>query len=194
MHPGHHRTKQKATTTSTIIVQGSVLPFACVGSGDPVRVLRLLHNKYSGYSWIIYCWWLCTTCHYQSYVLTTKGLPFDCSTPGCSRADVHCSVSHGQLLSGTVLHLARTVHFGTVQSGWTTSPKKQQPHSTQMIWQIPVVQIQQEYMTLLMSFVIDNKHGRNHHPRHHCICNLYDHAMHVNVHKGICNHVWTCLS
>ena len=26
------------------------VPFACVGSGDPVRVLRLLHNKYTGCS------------------------------------------------------------------------------------------------------------------------------------------------
>ena len=27
-----------------------------VGSGDPVRVLRLFHNKYTGYNWSIYCW------------------------------------------------------------------------------------------------------------------------------------------
>ena len=26
-------------------VQGLFVPFACVGSGDPVRVLRLFHNK-----------------------------------------------------------------------------------------------------------------------------------------------------
>ena len=26
------------------------IPFACVGSGDPVRVLRLLHNEYTGYT------------------------------------------------------------------------------------------------------------------------------------------------
>ena len=30
-------------------MQGLFVPFACVGSGDPVRVLRLFHNKYSGY-------------------------------------------------------------------------------------------------------------------------------------------------
>ena len=30
-------------------MQGLFVPFACIGSGDPVRVLRLLHNKYSGY-------------------------------------------------------------------------------------------------------------------------------------------------
>ena len=27
-----------------------------VGSDDPVRVLRLFHNKYTGYNWNIYCW------------------------------------------------------------------------------------------------------------------------------------------
>ena len=31
-------------------MQGSFVPFARVGSGDPVRVLGLFHNKYSGYS------------------------------------------------------------------------------------------------------------------------------------------------
>ena len=31
------------------IMQGLFVPFACVGSGDPVRVLCLFHNKYSGY-------------------------------------------------------------------------------------------------------------------------------------------------
>ena len=31
-------------------VQGLFVPFACVGSGDPVRVLHLLHNKYAGYN------------------------------------------------------------------------------------------------------------------------------------------------
>ena len=30
-------------------MQGSFVPFASLGSGDPVRVLRLFHNKYSGY-------------------------------------------------------------------------------------------------------------------------------------------------
>ena len=37
-------------------MQGLFVPFACVGSGDPVRVLRLLHNKYTGFNWGIYCW------------------------------------------------------------------------------------------------------------------------------------------
>ena len=30
-------------------LQGLFVPYARVGSGDPVRVLRLFHNKYTGY-------------------------------------------------------------------------------------------------------------------------------------------------
>ena len=30
-------------------LQGLFVPFARVGSSDPLRVLRLLHNKYTGY-------------------------------------------------------------------------------------------------------------------------------------------------
>ena len=33
-----------------LILQGLFVPFARIGSGDPVRVLRLLHNKYTGYN------------------------------------------------------------------------------------------------------------------------------------------------
>ena len=29
-------------------MQGLFVPFARVGSGDPVRVLRLFHNEYTG--------------------------------------------------------------------------------------------------------------------------------------------------
>ena len=32
------------------VVQGLFVLFAHVGSGDPVRVLRLFHNKYTGYN------------------------------------------------------------------------------------------------------------------------------------------------
>ena len=31
-------------------VQGLFVPFARVGSGDPVRVLRLFHNEYTKYN------------------------------------------------------------------------------------------------------------------------------------------------
>ena len=37
-------------------VQGLFVPFARVGSGDPVRILRLFHNEYTGWGWSIYCW------------------------------------------------------------------------------------------------------------------------------------------
>ena len=39
-----------------IAVQGLFAICICIGSGDPVRVSRLLHNKYTGYNWSIYCW------------------------------------------------------------------------------------------------------------------------------------------
>ena len=37
-------------------LQGLFVPFACAGSSDPVRVLCLFHNKYTGFDWSIYCW------------------------------------------------------------------------------------------------------------------------------------------
>ena len=37
------------SATRPPIMQGLFVPFARVGSGDPVRVLHLFHNKYSGY-------------------------------------------------------------------------------------------------------------------------------------------------
>ena len=96
-------------------VQGLFVPYARIGSGDPVRVLRLFHNKYSGYIVaFIYCVRLRTTCHYLDYVLTTTGCL--CNSGLLARADVHCSVSRGQLTSGTVLYLFGTVYFGTIQS------------------------------------------------------------------------------
>ena len=41
-----------------VIVQGLFVPFARVGSGDPVRVLCLLHNKYAGYDRSIYYYYV----------------------------------------------------------------------------------------------------------------------------------------
>ena len=34
---------------NTLKLQGLFVPFARIGSGDPVRVLHLFHNKYTGY-------------------------------------------------------------------------------------------------------------------------------------------------
>ena len=50
-------------------LQGLFVPFACVGSGDPVRVLRLYTTNTLDTLWSIYCWDICTTCRYPSYVL-----------------------------------------------------------------------------------------------------------------------------
>ena len=44
------------SSSLSILLQGLFVPFACVGSGDPVRVLCLFHNEYTGYNWSIYCW------------------------------------------------------------------------------------------------------------------------------------------
>ena len=38
---------------------------SCVGSGDPVRVLRLYTMNTLDILWSIYCWDICTTCRYQ---------------------------------------------------------------------------------------------------------------------------------
>ena len=38
-----------APNSADINVQGLFADCIYVGSGDPVRVLRLLHNKYAGY-------------------------------------------------------------------------------------------------------------------------------------------------
>ena len=43
-----------------------IRPVACVGSGDPVRVLCLYTTNTLDEVWSIYCWDICTTCRYQS--------------------------------------------------------------------------------------------------------------------------------
>ena len=45
---GVHEHIQLAKIWQKDIVQGLFVPFACIVSGDPVRVLRLFHNKYTG--------------------------------------------------------------------------------------------------------------------------------------------------
>ena len=52
------------------IMQGLFVPIACVGSGDPVRVLRLYTMNTLDTLWSIYCWDLCTTCRHRTYVLS----------------------------------------------------------------------------------------------------------------------------
>ena len=47
------------------MMQGLSVPFACVGSGDPVRVLRLYTMNTLDVFWSIYCQGICTTCRYR---------------------------------------------------------------------------------------------------------------------------------
>ena len=43
-------TRVQDMQTLEVYLQGLFVPFARVGSRDPVRVLHLLHNKYTGYN------------------------------------------------------------------------------------------------------------------------------------------------
>ena len=47
------------------VVQGLSVLFACIGSGDPVRVLLLYTMNTLDILWSIYCWDICTTCRYR---------------------------------------------------------------------------------------------------------------------------------
>ena len=77
------------------------VPVACVGSDDPVRVLRLYTTNTLDEVWSIYCWDICTTCRYQIYVLlywllvrnSTRRLTM-CEWAECSR-----TVLYGALYS-----------------------------------------------------------------------------------------------
>ena len=97
-------------------MQGLFVLFAGIGSGDPVRVLRLFHNKYSGYCCIHL---LCKAMYNLSLPRLSAnyyGLPMtvqlraahesQCSLVGVSR-------STAQVLYCTCLEL---YIFGTVQS------------------------------------------------------------------------------
>ena len=53
------------------IMQGLLVPFACIGSSDPLRVLRLYTTNTLDTLWSIYCWDVCTTCLYTTNTLDT---------------------------------------------------------------------------------------------------------------------------
>ena len=59
------------------------VPFACVGSGDPVRVLRLYTTNTLDTLWSIYCWGICTTCRYQFYCVMLKPYALRLPTATC---------------------------------------------------------------------------------------------------------------
>ena len=52
-------------------MQGFIRPVACIGSGDPVRVLCLYTTITLDEVCSVYCWVICTTCHYQSMCYST---------------------------------------------------------------------------------------------------------------------------
>ena len=54
------------------IMQGLSIPFACIGSGDPVRVLCLYTTNTLDIFWSIYYWGICTTCCYRFYCVVLK--------------------------------------------------------------------------------------------------------------------------
>ena len=95
--------------------------FARVGSGDPVRVLRLFHNNYTGYCCIHL---LCITTYNLSLPRLSAnyyGLPTTVQLRAahknrCSRVGVSRSTA-----SGTVLYLPRTVSL------WDRSTSQPQP-------------------------------------------------------------------
>ena len=66
LYPSPEKTRNvKFIDSKRFSVQSLFVPFACVGSGDPVRVLRLYTTNTLDILWSIYCWDICTTCRYQ---------------------------------------------------------------------------------------------------------------------------------
>ena len=55
-----------------MLMQGLSVPFACVGSSDPVRVLRMYTRNTLDIFWSIYYWGICTTCRYRFYCVVLK--------------------------------------------------------------------------------------------------------------------------
>ena len=96
------------------------VPFACVGSGDPVRVLRLYTMNTLDTLWSIYCWGICTTCRYPFYCVMLKPYALRLPTATCVWVRLWLSVTVRRTVLCGALYTAcvdasRTV-FGTVQS------------------------------------------------------------------------------
>ena len=53
------------------VCKGFIRLVACIGSGDPVRVLRLYTTITLDEVCSIYCWDICTTCRYRSTCYST---------------------------------------------------------------------------------------------------------------------------
>ena len=79
---------------------------ACVGSGDPVRVLRLYTTNTLDEVCSIYCWDICTTCRYRSTCYST-GASGPTALSVCSRLCLvaNCSTKNwARLLTARVLY------------------------------------------------------------------------------------------
>ena len=96
-------------------MQGLFVPFACIGSGDPVRVLRLYTTNTLDTLWSIYCWDICTTCRYRSYVLLYLLIPLACANPWAwLTLALYCAVSYIAAcvdVSRTVFRDRSSTHF-----------------------------------------------------------------------------------
>ena len=84
---------------------------ACIGSGDPVRVLRLYTTNTLDEVCSIYCWDICTTCRYRSTCYST-GTSGPTALSVCSRL---CLVANCSLWL-SVLLCSRTVLYDAFYS------------------------------------------------------------------------------
>ena len=93
-------------------LQGFIRPVARVGSGDPVRVLRLYTTNTLDEVCSIYCWDICTTCRYRSTCYST-GASGPTALSVCSRL---CLVANCWLSSDWLTVCSRTVLYGAFYS------------------------------------------------------------------------------
>ena len=99
-----------------------IRPVARVGSGDPVRVLRLYTTNTLDEVCSIYCWDICTTCRYRSTCYST-GTSGPTALSVCSRLCLvaNCSLSSDWLTARSLtrcslLLSSRTVLYGAFYS------------------------------------------------------------------------------
>ena len=88
-----------------------IRPVARVGSGDPVRVLRLYTTNTLDEVCSIYCWDICTTCRYQSMCYST-GASGPTALSVCSRLWLVANC----LLFFSLLSASRTVLYDAFYS------------------------------------------------------------------------------
>ena len=95
--------------------EGFIRLIACVGSGDPVRVLRLYTTNTLDEVCSIYCWDICTTCRYRSTCYST-GASGPTVLSVCSRLCLVANCSCWMLLLTAEYCCSRTVLYGAFYS------------------------------------------------------------------------------